>query len=1228
MLKSNFYRCFCLLLPALFFWQVVAASALFEGAKLRYVANKGQWEAPVLFKAEVPGGAVFAERTCLTYNFCNPSDLEALHHSEHDLHKPFTGTLRGHAYRMVFDGGNAKSVLGAHVLEEYRNYFIGNDKSKWASQVPIYQGLVYQSVFPGIDALVYSDGNNLKYDIQLAPDADVNAIRLRYDGVDGLALREGNLCIKTSIAELIEQKPYAYQTIDGKRVEIACRFTLKGHTVGFEFPSGRRPGFGITIDPTLIFSTFTGSQADNWGYSATFDPNGNLFAAGIAFAQGFPITNGAYQVSYNSGNTYPIDRNIVLVKFNSTGTNLLFGTYLGGSGADNPESMIADVFGNLYLLGTGTSSNFPTTTGSFDQSQNGASDIILLKLNPTGTQLLASTFVGGTADDGLGNMTLAYNYADEFRGELILDDQLNVYVASYSGSLNFPTTPGSYQQNYSGGFQDGVVFKMDSNLSTMLWSTYLGGSDGDGAYGLDIASDYSVFVNGGTYSTNFPTTVGAYQTQHLGERDGFISHISSNGGSLIASTLLGTFAYDQAFFVQLNKNQEVWTMGQTDGPFGTTPGVYANANAGQFLAKFDYTLSNRLVSTTFGKQTGSDHLVPSAFLVDKCNRLFISSWGGQVNTFAPVPNPSNNISGLQTTSNALQNTSDGSDFYLLVLDNNASGLLYATYFGGGISAEHVDGGTSRFDKDGIVYQAICAGCGGFSDLPTTPGAFSQTNNSQVPVSNCNLACFKFKFELTAVTASLQAIPTIATGCAPFSIQFLSTSTSGATLHWDFGDGTTATNIQTATHLFSLPGTYVVSLVATDTTRCNKFDTVRVTVIVTQPFVPYAGPDQTTCPLVPVQLMATAGKSWSWSPTTGLNNPNIQNPTAAPNTTTQYIVTVTDSAGCQGKDTVIVFVQSAPPTQVTADRTKICWGDTVELTATGAISYEWYPSKGLSDSTGASVRAFPDTTTTYIVRGYWGQNSCYSEDSVTIEVTVFPTTGNPDVHVCEPGNVILTAGNALKYRWSTGDTTKSISLNVSRDTMVTVRGYRPPCIGSLDSIAIIFDTVVADFAIDSSWGVAPYTAHFINKTREGSTYTWYFGTKLGTSTQTNPDFTFTEAGRYPVTLYAKSEAGCVDSITKWITLDYVSLYYPNAFTPGNKDSVNDYFIAKSRNLATHKIEIYNRWGERVFESDEIDFAWDGTKNGKAQPMDAYYFHAEAVGLNGQKFDKIGMVALIR
>ena len=258
---------------------------------------------------------------------------------------------------------------------------------------------------------------------------------------------------------------------------------------------------------------------------------------------------------------------------------------------------------------------------------------------------------------------------------------------------------------------------MDNQLSSIIWSSYLGGSVDDAIYSLAIDNNDNIYVTGGTNSANFPTTTGAYQNTYQDsiKADAFVTKISSNGAQLLASSYFGTNYYDQSYFVEIGSADAIYLFGQTKsmGSQLINNATYSVAGGGQFVSVFNRDLTNLFRSTVFGTGKGTPDISPTAFLVDVCDKIYIAGWGSNLGGPLSTLN-------LPVTYDAYQSTTDGNDIYLMVLDDSLTGIIYATYYGGSQSNEHVDGGTSRFDKKGIIYQSVCAGCGGNSDFPIEP----------------------------------------------------------------------------------------------------------------------------------------------------------------------------------------------------------------------------------------------------------------------------------------------------------------------------------------------------------------------------------------------------------------------------------------------------------------------------------------------------------------------------
>ena len=403
-------------------------------------------------------------------------------------------------------------------------------------------------------------------------------------------------------------------------------------------------------------------------------------------------------------------------------------------------------------------------------------------------------------------------------------------------STDFPKTAGAFQQNNAGA-QDAVVLKFNASVS-LLFASYLGGGGDDAAYVLSLAPNGDIYVAGGTASTNFPgTSAGVIHSTNQGGIDGFVSIISNNGIAVIRSTYVGTGATDQVYGVQFDKFGFPYICGQTKGSWPIINAAYSVAGAPQFIAKLEPDLSAFIYSTRFGKPSGIPNISITAFLVDNCENVYVSGWGGTVDGQFP----SSLTSGMPVTSDAIQPTTDGNDFYFFVLKKNATSQLFGSFWGqnGGLT-DHVDGGTSRFDKQGVIYQAICANCFGNAVYLTTPdavGPINGTTNASGTVTGCNLAMLKISFDFAGVDAGLQSmidgVPRDTVGCAPLTVDFIDTVANAVKYYWYFGDGSSPnpviTTVPNTSHTYNLPGLYRVMLIAEDSTTCNIRDTAYLTI---------------------------------------------------------------------------------------------------------------------------------------------------------------------------------------------------------------------------------------------------------------------------------------------------------------------------------------------------------------------------------------------------------------
>ncbi|MBL7963890.1 MAG: gliding motility-associated C-terminal domain-containing protein [Flavobacteriales bacterium] len=1274
--------------------------------RVPFTENKGQWPAQVLYRANIPGGVVFVERNALTYVLKKGGEMEhhGHSHSPGHAHEP----LRMHAYRVTFEGASGGMGAGEFRQPHYENFFIGNDPAQWGTGCAVFGEVWVKGLYPGVDLRL--DGRNgLKYDLVLAPGADPAQIRLRYDGQDGLQLKDGALHVRLVTGPVVEEAPisFALAAEGGEQRSIPSAYKLEGNQLSFVL-EGSLEGHpnGLVIDPVLSFASYTGSTADNFGCTATYDNDGHLYGGGIVFGFGYPVTLGVLQGSMAGGT---ID--IGLTKFTPDGSALVWSTYLGGAlGNESPHSLVVNTNNELFVLAHTGSTDAPVTPGCFDPSFNGGlslnwtgvtggygfnhtwqgTDILVAHLNATATALIGCTYVGGTGNDGLNNtIPTAHNYGDAFRGEIAIDGQGRPVIVTSTESADMPVTPGAQQPAFGGGGQDAYVFRLNAALTSLQWATYCGGSGVDAGFGVQFDSNGEIYITGGTSSSNLPMAGTPFQSGFSGGTDGYIMRYGVNGaGPLLGGTFLGTSAYDQCYFVQLNTSDEVFVYGQSLGAYPVTPGKYVNPNSSQFVHKLSHDLGTSLWSTRLGNGNPQQNLSPCAFLVSDCGQIYLAGWAGTVNNNAGLMGSS--TTGMPISPGAFQSSTDGSDFHLMVLEPEAAGLNYATYFGGGLSAEHVDGGTSRFDKNGTVYQAVCAGCGGQDDFPTSPGAWSNTNNA----FNCNLGVFKFDLTQTQAIIGINGPGYV---CIPDAAQFTNNSNGGSAYFWTFGDGNTST-LFAPTHVYATPGTYTVTMVLNDTTGCLANDTASITINVLEPpqaLIDSVGP---VCPGGSVQLQAYGGTNYQWFPVIGLSASNIPNPIATPVGSTEYFVAVSNQCG---SDTTSIMVVFGTPNVDAGPGGTICLGQSLQLNASGGVTYQWAAHPTLSALNTATPNATPTDTTTYVVT-ITTADGCVASDSVTVIVQFgVPTPVSNDESVCVGGSVQLNVSGGDSYAWSPapGISTLTIPNPVVSppQTMYYTVTLTNTCGNALDSVLVTVVQVVADawpdtvvcpgesvtlFAsggVDFVWSppaglssttgasviAAPtsttlYTvvvsdpagcqdvAQVLVETHPsptvyaGSDVTIVYGDAVQLSASGSGSFVWSPetwlnctvcqspwASPETSTLYTVelTDANGCKATDQVLVIIEGTLYVPNTFTP-NGDGTNDFFFALATEVKEFKLYVFNRWGELIFEADSPHRFWDGTYSGTPSPIDTYVWRIDLTELSGESRMVIGHVNLVR
>jgi len=1195
---------------------------------LEFVENKGQWDKTIRFKGVLTNGAFFLRKTGFTVVQHNTDDLARLAETVHGKVLPDSsentaifeknaasipsksavknqtadneGILHSHAYNVEFIGANANPIIVPDKVQPgYNNYFLGNDPTLWAGDCRIFQSVIYKEMYPGIDVKFYSEYGNLKYEFIVAPGADPSQIAMKFDGVDKLSIRSSELIIKTSVGEVRELYPYTYQYEESQKKKIDCRYKVSGDLVKFDIRNYSRNST-LVIDPILIFASFTGSTADNWGYTATYGNDGTFYAGGVVFETGFPVSPGAFQTRYaGSGVSEQSFWNMGIIKFSSNGSQRLYATYIGGSNKDQPHSLFADPQGNLVIAGRSTSKNYPTTA-TFGPLGNW--DIVVTKLATNGDALIGSVKIGGAGDDGFniadshssGPQLLINNYGDDARSEVILDASNNIYLTSCTKSQDFFVTPNAVQKTF-GGNQDGVLVKVNPACNNITYSSFLGGSGYDAGFVLSLnPANQDIYVAGATTSNDFPgNKSGSYQsTYNGGVSDGYISVFSNDGSVLRQTTYMGTPGTDVVFGIQFDRNNFPYIMGITSGNWpvvsiGAT--FYSNPNSKQYISKLRKDLSGFVYSTVFGTGSVNPNISPVAFLVDRCENVYVSGWGkdilGQYHLDA--------ITGMPITNDALKKVADESDFYFIVLQRDASKLLYGTFYGqNGKLGEHVDGGTSRFDQNGVIYQAICANCAGGQGVkpqwPVTPGAWCcSTGTAAAKVGGqCNLAALKISFNYAGVRAGVRAyINSVfdTTGCVPLTVNFRDTILNAQSYEWSFGDGSpvVVTDSFEISHTYTAIGSYSVRLIAVDSTTCNIRDTAYTTIIVRNDFA--------KLDFNPVKLPPCESLTYRFDN------------------------------------------QSVSPTNKPFTGQKFIWdfGDGTRIPAgTESVTHNYL---------GAG---------TYKVRLVLLDTSyCNGPDSSVKEIRISPLVKAQFVlppTACAPFTARFnnTSLAGQTFAWDFGDGTRSDSINPTHlyaspgTYIVKLRATDANTCNGIDSTQ---QTIVVQSSPTAALSVTPAVPventpfTFSNGSSSNAVrFKWVFGDgdSLLTTSRAPVDHQYNSTGTFNPCLVAYNALGCSDTVcTSVKTIVVPRLDIPNAFTPLGPEQASRIYV-RGFAIAKMKFTIYNRLGQKVFESTDSNQGWDGKFKGVVQPMDVYAYTLEVEFSDGTKTTKKGDITLIR
>ncbi|HUL51452.1 MAG TPA: SBBP repeat-containing protein [Candidatus Nitrosotalea sp.] len=558
------------------------------------------------------------------------------------------------------------------------NYFIGNDPRAWKHRVPAFAKVRFNDVYPGIDVVYYGNQRQLESDFVVRAGADPGQIRFNVSGAERVTTDpQGDLIIQTKAGPVHQSRPIVYQELPGGRREITSRYVIVSErsddtpvadiVVCVEV-GPYEAGKPLIVDPVLVYSGLLGGTGDDVGWSVAVGTDGNPVIVGETTSLLFFNNNALYPIFHGNPLSPGLPRDVFIAKVGSGGTNIIFSTYLGGTQDDAAYSVALDSSNNICLAGQTYSTDFPVTLDAVSLNIHGTNfygyypyDAFVTKLDASGSQLLYSTYLGGSRDDVA--VGIAVDSAD------------NVYVTGFTASLDYPTI--NSPPPIGGGLFDVFVTKLTASDRNLIYSVVFGGLDDDKAQSIAVDSAGNAVVTGFTRSQNFPVTPGAFSSDLHGVRDpilgvfpydAFVTKLSADGTSMIYSTYLGGSADDEGFSVTVDTADNAYVTGVTSSTDFPVSNALYQTNSGSsdvFVTELDPGGANLIYSTYFGGEQTDE------------------GWGITVGTdgsaYVVGSTTSTNLSGADPVQLRLRASSD---VLVFGLAPGGTSLLYAAAFGG------------------------------------------------------------------------------------------------------------------------------------------------------------------------------------------------------------------------------------------------------------------------------------------------------------------------------------------------------------------------------------------------------------------------------------------------------------------------------------------------------------------------------------------------------------------
>lgn len=710
-----------------------ALSEAFSSSPLIFIENVGQLDDGARFQVRGAAGTMWLASDALWLTVleagdglnehqghAQPSPTDAISPDASLTSLPLlaeTGGRRGVHLKLSFVGANTAPVIEPFdPLETKVSYFLGNDPQLWQSELPVWGGIRYKSLYPGIDLELTSQEGQLVQRLVVAEGASLEAVRLRVEGADEIellpaqnrALGDGatvGMRLMTAIGEvdlpllhLVDAAGNALRLPAGES-QVNGDQIMAPFSALSEDDADSRGAASLAEGGITGYSTFLGGNGSDLAFTIALDADGNAHVAGTTTSTTFPATPGFFDPTYNGGNT-----DVFMAKLNPEGNGLVYATYLGGSGDDQSYSnnLAVDSSGNVYITGYTTSTDFPVTGGAFDEGYNGGTDAFVLKLSAQGNGFFYGTYLGGSGN--------------ELWPSLAIDASGNAYLTGSTSSSDFPTTGGAYDESYNEGDNDAFIAKLNNTGTGLGYATFMGGAGYDTGHDIELVGDEVLIV--GAAGDGFPTTAGVLDSTFNGCGnyfwcDAFVARLNSAGNALVYATYLGGSGSDWLNEVTVDEQGQVFVIGVTESSdYPTSQGAFDTTFNGALdavVSKLDANASALLFSSYVG---GSDLDYGNQLVLDSDGSLVLA--GGTQSLDMPI------------TSDAIRLQLSGSqDAYLTRLSADGTSLLYATFLGG--YYDDWGFGLDFSENNGIYMTGRTAS----PNFPTTAGAFDTSHNAGV-----------------------------------------------------------------------------------------------------------------------------------------------------------------------------------------------------------------------------------------------------------------------------------------------------------------------------------------------------------------------------------------------------------------------------------------------------------------------------------------------------------------